>query len=159
MLAPIACVKQAWRPFGRLGGSQASAWFWAWSWGPLKFMRRHPPHHLSPARQITRQGRTLKRALAAPSRHGPSVSASKNSVPDSDIRDGFDDWVVGLQFVPVYLHHPVLPNHESQGRASIGRFCGHFRRHRSALPVSGGACPLSSRFSPPLSTSKHSIPL
>src|SRR5260370_1003945 len=38
---------------------------------------------------------------------GPSVSASKNSVPDSDVRDRFDDWVVGLQFVPDYLHHPV----------------------------------------------------
>ena len=44
--------------------SQPSAWFWAWSWDPLKFMRRHPPHHLSPARANHRQGRTLKRALA-----------------------------------------------------------------------------------------------
>jgi hypothetical protein len=30
----------------------------------------------------------------------PSVSASKNSVPDSDFRDWFDDWVVGHQFEP-----------------------------------------------------------
>src|SRR6266851_4061023 len=30
-------------------------------------MRRHPPHHLSPAQAITRQGQTPKRALAAPS--------------------------------------------------------------------------------------------
>src|SRR5258707_7605840 len=50
MLAPIACVKRAWRSFGRLSRSPPSAWFWAWSWDPLKFMRRHPPHHLSPAR-------------------------------------------------------------------------------------------------------------
>src|SRR6476661_3725665 len=50
MLAPIACGKRAWRPFGRLSGSQPSAWFWAWSWDPLRFMRRHPPHHLSPVR-------------------------------------------------------------------------------------------------------------
>ena len=50
MLAPIACGKQAWRSFGRLSGSQPSVWFWAWLWDPLKFMRRHPPHHLSPAR-------------------------------------------------------------------------------------------------------------
>ena len=41
---------------------------------------------------------------------GPSVSASKNSVPDSDFRDRFDDWVVGRQFVPDYLHHPVFAN-------------------------------------------------
>jgi len=40
----------------------------------------------------------------------PSVSASKNSVPDSDFRDWFDDWVVGHQFEPNYLHHPVFPN-------------------------------------------------
>src|SRR6267154_2140212 len=49
MLASIACVKRAWRSFGRLSGSQPSAWFWAWSWDPLRFMRRYPPHHLSPA--------------------------------------------------------------------------------------------------------------
>jgi hypothetical protein len=30
------------------------------------------------------------------------------SVPDSDVRDRFDDWVVGLQFVPDYLHHAVF---------------------------------------------------
>src|SRR5258707_5891674 len=50
MPAPIACVKRAWRSFGRVSGSQPSAWFWAWSWDPLKLTRRHPPHHLSPAR-------------------------------------------------------------------------------------------------------------
>jgi hypothetical protein len=38
-----------------------------------------------------------KAAFVAP------VSASKNSVPDSDFRDRFDDWVVGRQFVPDYL--------------------------------------------------------
>jgi hypothetical protein len=37
----------------------------------------------------------------------PSVSASKNSVPDSDVRDRFDDWVGGWQFGPFQLHHPV----------------------------------------------------
>src|ERR1700737_4416519 len=45
----IACVTRAWRSFGRLSGSQPSAWFWAWPWDPLRFARRHPPHHLSPA--------------------------------------------------------------------------------------------------------------
>jgi hypothetical protein len=32
-------------------------------------VRRHPPHHLSPARVNHRQGRTPKRASAAPSHH------------------------------------------------------------------------------------------
>src|SRR3981189_2210951 len=37
------------------------------------------------------------------------VSASKISVPDSDVRDRFDDWVGGWQFGPFRLHHPVAP--------------------------------------------------
>src|SRR5258705_2632701 len=49
MQEPIACVTRAWGSFGRSSASQPSAWFWAWSWDPLKFTRRHPPHHLSPA--------------------------------------------------------------------------------------------------------------
>jgi hypothetical protein len=32
-------------------------------------MRRHPPHHLSPARANTRRGKILKRASAAPNHH------------------------------------------------------------------------------------------
>src|SRR6266404_3394371 len=40
----------------------------------------------------------------------PSVSASKNSVADSDFRDWFDEWMVGHQFEPNYLHHPVFRN-------------------------------------------------
>src|SRR5258705_2096990 len=50
MQAPIACVTRALRLFGRLSGSQPSAWIWAWSWDPLRFARRYPSHHLSPAR-------------------------------------------------------------------------------------------------------------
>jgi hypothetical protein len=47
---PIACEKRAWGFCGGLGGSQPSAWIWAWSRDSPRFMRRHPPHHLSPAR-------------------------------------------------------------------------------------------------------------
>src|SRR6266446_2219164 len=50
----------AWRPWSSI---------WAWSWDPLKFMRRHPPHHLSPPGQVTGQGQIPKRASAAPSHH------------------------------------------------------------------------------------------
>jgi hypothetical protein len=37
----------------------------------------------------------------------PPVSASKISVPDSNVRDRFDDWVGSWQFGPYQLHHPV----------------------------------------------------
>jgi hypothetical protein len=36
-------------------------------------MRRHPPHHLSPAWAITRRGRTPKRASAAPNHHSNAL--------------------------------------------------------------------------------------
>src|SRR5260221_1879817 len=49
MQAPVACEIQAWGSFEQLSGAQPSAWIWTWSWDPLKLMRRHPPHHLSPA--------------------------------------------------------------------------------------------------------------
>ena len=55
--------------FGRLSGSQPSAWFWAWSWDPLKFMRRHPPHHLSPARANHPAGQDPEARLSRPSHH------------------------------------------------------------------------------------------
>jgi len=74
------------------------------------------------------------------------VSASKISVPGSGARDRFDDWVGGWQFGPFRLHHPVLRNRKSRRRLPIGRFCGDFRRYRSALSVSGDACGLSGRF-------------
>src|SRR4029077_17645662 len=67
MLASIACVKRAWRSLGRLSGSQPSAWFWAWSWeDPLKFMRRHPPHHLSPAQANHPAGQDPEASLSRP---------------------------------------------------------------------------------------------
>src|SRR5258705_3571453 len=69
---------------------------------------------------------------------GPSVSASKNSVPDSDVRDRFDDWVVGLQFVPDYLHHPVSANRRFSAQRQIGRFCGDFRLLAFRILVSAG---------------------
>src|SRR5258706_7290068 len=67
--APIAREIWACWSFELLSGSQPSAGIWDWSWDPLRFARRHPSHHLSPARQIARQGKTPKRALAAPSHH------------------------------------------------------------------------------------------
>src|ERR1700737_3981020 len=42
------------REVGR--GARPLASIWGWSWNPLRFVRRHPPHHLSPAEQTTRQG-------------------------------------------------------------------------------------------------------
>src|SRR5260221_10604349 len=78
MLAPIACVK---RSFGRLSGSQPSAWFWAWSWDPLKFMRRHPPHHLSPARANHPAGQDPEARLSRPSHHSNApISPESQSI-------------------------------------------------------------------------------
>ena len=37
--------------------------------GSSEVMRRHPPHHLSPARAKPRQGKTPKRAFALQSHH------------------------------------------------------------------------------------------
>jgi hypothetical protein len=39
----------------------------------------------------------------------------------------FDDWVVGHQFEPYCLHHPVFANRTFPTRLRIGRFCGDFR--------------------------------
>ncbi len=56
------------------------------------------------------------------------------------------DCVGSSQFDPYHLHHPVLRNRKSRRRLEIGRFCGDFRRYRSALSVSGDTCGLSGRF-------------
>jgi len=76
----------------------------------------------------------------------PLVSASKISVPDSNVRDRFDDWVGSWQFDPFCLHHPVPPNCRFPGRLKTGRFCGDFRGYRFAPSVSGDPCGLSGRF-------------
>ena len=66
MQVPVACEMRAWRSFGRLSGSQPSASIWAWSWDPLRFMRRHPPHHLSPARANHPAGQDPEARLSRP---------------------------------------------------------------------------------------------
>jgi len=43
------CATRASRSFGS-SGWQLLAWIWFCSWDPLRFMRRHRPHHLGPAR-------------------------------------------------------------------------------------------------------------
>jgi hypothetical protein len=69
MLVPIPCGKPPWRSFGRLSGSQPSAWIWAWSRDSPRFMRRHPPHHLGPARANRPAGQDPEAASAAPGQH------------------------------------------------------------------------------------------
>jgi hypothetical protein len=46
--------------------SQSSALFWVWSWDPLRFMRRHPPHHLSPAPVNHQAGQDPEARLSRP---------------------------------------------------------------------------------------------
>jgi hypothetical protein len=50
--------------------------------------------------------------------------------------DRFDDWVVGPQFEPYCLHHPVSANRAFPRRPQIGRFCGDFRPLNSRTLVS-----------------------
>src|SRR5258706_2690464 len=49
-------------------------------------------------------------------------------------------------------------NRRSRRRPRISRFWGDFRRYRAALSVSADTCGLSSRFRPPVSASKNSVP-
>ena len=66
---------------------------------------------------------------------------------------------VGDRFVSDCAHHhPVLRNRRSRRRPRISRFWGDFRRYRAALSVSADTCGLSSRFRPPVSASKNSVP-
>jgi hypothetical protein len=88
----------------------------------------------------------------------PPVSASEISVPDSNVRDRFDDWLGSWQFDPFCLHHPVSPNRGFPGGPKRGRSWGDFRRYYSGLSVSGDGCCLSGRFRPPVSASKNSVP-
>src|SRR5712675_38679 len=87
------------------------------------------------------------------------VSASKNSVPDSESETRFDDDCVGgWQFGPFRLHHPVFPNRRICRRSKRGRFCGdlaaYFQHPRSLLTLT------VSRVAswPPVSASKNSVP-
>jgi len=60
------------------------------------------------------------------------VSASKISVPRSS-GDRFDDWVMGLQFEPSYLHHPVLGLRPSSAFERLSRQNGGFSHPHASL--------------------------
>ena len=60
--------------------------------------------------------------------------------------DRFGDCVVGPQFEPNYLHHPVFANRRISGRRQIGRFRRDFRLLNSRISVSAAAQPFSRRF-------------
>ena len=47
--------------------------------------------------------------------------------------DRFDDWLVGHQFEPNYLHHPVFRNHRSRLGVKIARFYGLFLSFHSGF--------------------------
>jgi hypothetical protein len=74
MIQPVACARPAWRSFARLSGLQLSALIWVWSWNPLRFSRRHPPHRLSPARLNHRPaGQDPEAGCSRPSRHSNAL--------------------------------------------------------------------------------------
>src|SRR5260370_33716291 len=66
MKAPAECETWTYWWIVKWSGPQPLASIWVWSWDPLRFVRRHPPHHLSPAEQTTRQGVILWGVSAAP---------------------------------------------------------------------------------------------
>src|SRR5882757_11522016 len=66
MKAPAECETWTYWWIVKWTGPQPLASIWVWSWDPLRFVRRHPPHHLSPAEQTTRQGVILCGASATP---------------------------------------------------------------------------------------------
>jgi hypothetical protein len=72
--------------------------------GSSEVMRRHPPHHLSPARANTRRGEILKRASAAPNHHSnaPIQPVSQSNLSKiiallAAIMAGRVDWEIGRQ--------------------------------------------------------------
>src|SRR5882762_11584145 len=78
------------------------------------------------------------------------VFASKISVPDSDVRDRFDDWVGGWQFGPFRLHHPVAPEmpaskHTPRRAVSSAIFAGF-------VPGPGSLRTLDPILAPPVSS-------
>jgi hypothetical protein len=72
--------------------------------------------------------------------------------------DRFDDWVVGHQFEPNYLHHPVSANRTFPVGRQTGRFCGDFPATQFPDFVSVGDHPVWWRFWRPVSASKNSVP-
>ena len=111
-----------------------------------------PPHRQArdrrkPARNLSSSYRVIAVSI-------PALPNESGAVRDA-VRE---DCVGGSQFEPYHLHHPVLQNCGLPDRLKTGRFCGDFRRYRSALSVSGDARGLSGRFQPPVSASKISVP-
>src|SRR5258708_11360170 len=69
MKAPAECETWTYWWIVKWSGPQPLASIWVWSWNPLRFVRRHPPHHLSPAEQTTRQGAIPWGTSGHPSRY------------------------------------------------------------------------------------------
>src|SRR5882724_3630255 len=88
------------------------------------------------AGQILWLAGTLLLQLSRMSPFRRSVSAAKNSVPDSSFGDWFDDCVGSSQFGPDQLHHPVFPNCAFRRRLQRDRFCGDFAGIVTGLSVS-----------------------
>jgi len=83
------------------------------------------------------------------------VSASKISVPDSDVRDRFDDWVRGGSSVPSVSTIQSPRNAGFQAHPQKGRFFGHICGSRSRAWVSADARGLLTRFWLPSLRSKN----
>jgi len=77
----------------------------------------------------------------------------------TQVRDWFDDWVVGSQFDIYCLHHPDFRNRDVKACKQKGRFRGHFRNFLYA--VSGSlheVVVLRDTFGAPVSEGKNPVP-
>ena len=130
----------AYGSFGRLSGSQPSAWIWAWSWDPLRFMRRHPPHHLSPARANHPAGQDPEAASAAPSHHSNAPIRQES------------------QSILSKIVAPNCANRGARVQDATLRFCADFRHSFLGILSLCAFVRLIGDFWRPVSASKNSVP-
>jgi hypothetical protein len=87
------------------------------------------------------------------------VSASKNSVPDSESETRCDDDCVGgWQFGPLRLHHPVSANRRIPGRRQIGRCWRDCRLLNSRILSLQARSHFHDDFGLPVSASQNFVP-
>jgi hypothetical protein len=102
--------------------------------------------HMRGNRGFLASGASLSLSLVGDSRAFAGLSLRMKIPFLAQGGDWFGDWVVGPQFEPNYLHHPVSVNRRFPIRSQTGRFCGDFRPLNSRVLVSAGVRALEWRF-------------
>src|SRR5467141_2728147 len=120
MKAPTECETWTYWWIVKWSGPQPLASIWVWSWDPLRFVRRHPPHHLSPAEQTTRQGVIPWGASAAPQPPQQRSDQGRKPVISEQIVAGRAKILPSLSWVRIPLSPPVKS--KSQVFSGFGEF-------------------------------------